>query len=362
MKKKTVTRQKYRQPDLLIMPDATPEELRATAAALTKQVAAIQDELGASNGAFAKPYAGMDGSTWGRIRSTFVEGVEKYVVQDWRSIISKLQGALAMLAGKTDAPQAEAAPLTLPTGVLKFSFHQKIINDITSAMATDRDRLIVIIGKTGAGKTFLSEVIKSQFPTKALSIIASRPWITRYSPLFRSMAQALGLAKIPRAAFDLQEKVIGLLKVSQRVIIIDGFQYAGLPTVDGVKYTLESTNCPVVVLTTPEQWKHIKDEEKGWDNVDQLKNRIFAQYHLDELPAEDVTELVKLRLPQFPQLPASERDSICKRLVTAGKHFGLWNKINGLCKAVALRAQGKPTITVQSFVKAEEDLAEMGRY
>ena len=371
------TRQNYQQPELIALRDIPDDSiLTETIAAAAKLVAAQKNLPGPkpgesmSNAQFADKYVGMDGSTWGRVQSALLEGKSTYTPKDWRPTLQKLRGAMAVLRVDADgsAPEITAQPVV--GAPLEFKSYVTVRHMIDSAFNNERNRIIPVIGDTGAGKTKLRRHLEFKYPVKIISLKASKPWHGRYTAMWKDLAKALNLQKPPRGAWDLQEKVVGMLNKEPKVIVIDECQYVASDAIDGIKYVCENTACVILMLTTPEQWKHVKDDD--WDNVDQLRNRIYGQYDLckdatgkNTLDLKDVASYVQAALPQFDECSASDRSSICAILATAGEHFGLWNKVSSIVEQV-VEVAGQPEnlqpIGPSSFIAAQTVLAKMKRF
>lgn len=365
-------RQNHLTPDLLLMPDASTEEVRAEAALLCAELVALQSQQlkhgkPLSNAVFSEAFLAMNGSTWGRLITTLTGGEMKYDVADWRPILGKFQSAVSQLKNR----QAQQALQPASVETLEFPAYVEIFNFIKAAQTSPRNRLIPIIGVTGAGKTRLAELIAAQHPAKVVRITASQPWLRSYTAMWRELARALKLSKPPRGRYDLQQEVTALLKTGDKIIIVDECQYADKGVMDGMKFLCENTGSIFVLLTTPEQWKHVKN--KDWDDMDQFLNRLYAQVVLcctedgkPHLDREAVGQFVRSRLPQFAELEPAERTASVNFIAQAGEHFGLWNKVSGLCEQVSMvsnpRGRAAQPITLGSFRAAAQALVTMGRY
>lgn len=372
---KKATRTHARVNTLAILPDASPETVRAHAVQLCTLLEKKRAELGISdtpmsNGEFCK-LVGIDGSTYGRVVAALLANEhDKYSVKDWRPMIAKFQGGLQLIASR--AASQERKKSHLGTGPLLFSYIPQIFTAVENAMTEKRDKFIVLLGKTGAGKTSIRALVEEKFPTKVVSLAASQPWVKNYAPLFKAIAREIGISKPPRATYELQEKVLEVLKAGQRVILIDEGQNIGYKTLLGMKHIAEQTACVFVILSTPAQWKHVDDGD--WDEVDQATNRIYLKQFLcadehgkDQLLPDDVALYLEKHLPQFPGLMDAEQDQIIEFITTEALGFGLWNKVTALCDHVADLSlpdgpQGQELpIALSSFKAAASALQKLGR-
>lgn len=324
-----------------------------------------------SNAAFAKKYCGMDGSTWGRVLAAFVGGTDEqgnavapkrsvYSVQDLSGVASSLANGVRLVRQKIQSAEQNVSL----QDVVSFGCHKTVTDAITAARSQKRNRWIPVIGETGAGKSVLKEVIRQSQPN-VICITASPTWKKSYAPIWRKLAEELKLKK--RSIIDLlQDDVIAALKRGQFTIVIDEAQSVGSLCSEAIKYILEMSDSIVVMLTTPDQWKHVEDH--NWDNVAQAENRVFTKIMLcmtnegkPLLDPKDLQNYVTTALPQFANTPQEVRAEIIATLRLEGEHFGLWNKVAGICDQVAKVSKRELPITKASFTAAATALTTLGR-
>jgi general secretion pathway protein A len=207
---------------------------------------------------------------------------------------------------------------------------------------SQREGFVVVTGEVGAGKTTLIERLCAEFATKGHAM--ARVMTTQVEPaeLLRLVAIAFG-APAEGGKAELLQSIIGTLRrgVAERgrrqILIVDEAQALPIASLEELRMLSNVTEgahalLQVLLLGQP-QLRHTLARP----DLDQLRQRILAAYHLAALTREETHLYVRHRMTSvgWTGHPAWEE----KALDLVHEHSGgIPRRINRLCTRVLLSA------------------------
>lgn len=222
-------------------------------------------ELGLSQEAFSAEHLQVSSTTWLRIRKGTYAGNREQVFAKLDLSLRQLRIELARRARNTGSRTYHW-----------FAPANAVMNAITAARMrrlADPERLIIVEGTTGAGKTALGAQIRSQLDT--VFVEASEAWRTDYRSAAIQVARAAGAGdkQTGRLAslLEIEDTLLTALSARRRVLLIDEAEYFTAKTANLLKLILNRTETVVVLLCIPqlrERWMAAAQRE-----ADQLLRR-----------------------------------------------------------------------------------------
>ena len=164
-------------------------------------------------------------------------------------------------------------------------------------------KLIIVEGYTGAGKTSAGKIIAAKYNAmttvqSVFTIEASAGWGDRPNAMLSEMLRALGRADGGRSQAARLEKLCDVLSERPVVFIIDEVHDFGVRCLRVVKTILNRTSTKIVLLCHPRLFRDL--ERENWDDLSQLTgNRLLARIHLGTLSEQDVSLILKRRVPSL---------------------------------------------------------------
>ncbi len=148
---------------------------------------------------------------------------------------------------------------------------------VAAKQAMDFGRMAVVIGPSGCGKTITFETLAATYPGTIylrLIINARRP-----AGFHEMLAEALKLSKCPRSATRRQLDIIGRLKGTKRLLILDEFQIADEALVVAVRDLHDTTGIPIVLAGTEDLRAVVLDNSQWYG---QFSSRVIATLNLND--------------------------------------------------------------------------------
>lgn len=215
--------------------------LVATIGALEQHAA----ELQLSSEAFASKHLLVSSTTWLRIRKGTYGG-------DIEAVAVKLEQSLRNLRIEL----ARRARMTGNRSYYWFAPALAVMNAIAAARsrpAGDPERLVLVEGQTGSGKSALAAQIRVQHD--AVFLEGRESWRTDYRAAATAIALAAGAATSQvdgRASLSqVEDRLLEALQHRRRVVVIDEGEYFGPKTANLIKLILNRTETVVVILCIP---------------------------------------------------------------------------------------------------------------
>jgi hypothetical protein len=282
-----------------------------------------------SDRAFAKRWLTISETTWFRVKAG------SYSASDHTRVIDKLSADLARLEDHL-VIAAGADPEVLPMQHIALG-----LAATRCAFGQPRNRLVIILGETGGGKTSVAQAIHEEFPGACAGVQASEPWRTSYMAALQSIADAAGIGRLPQSARIAENQLIAYLTKNPRLIVIDEGNYFGPATLNLVKLILNVTKSTVVILALPEFWERLVCAHR--QEAQQLRNRTAAKVTLSTVDAAGVRVLMHAHLnSQWSSMDTTEITAATAKIVREGNTFGLWNTVVSIGKEIKAEAGDGP--------------------
>lgn len=282
--------------------------------------------------AFSKRWLTVSETTWFRVRTGSYKAADHTAVLDKLTAdLGALTDHLAITAGNTNG-----------AAVLDLNNVKLGIAAVRRAFGQQRNRLVVILGETGAGKTVVAQAIAAEYPGAATVVEASETWRDSYLAPIAAAAKACGLTTLPTSARKAEGALIETLQKRPRILIIDEGNYFGPAALNLVKLILNETSSTVVVLALPELWDRIVRGAR--QESLQLRNRTAAKISLDSIGTDDARAVLRHHAGEFwPGLGKDESKAVAA-IVREAVSFGLWNTVVSIAQEIAAVAGGPVTL------------------
>lgn len=288
---------------------------------LVARLAAHQSARGLEDASFAREQLTISASTWSRLKA----GTYK-LTADTR-VADKLETALRFLDS-----EAELGKVTVSAPLVITSRVRAALNAVKLARTETRNRLVVFLGKTGAGKSNgVARAILKTYPARAVVVQCNETWRSSYYAAAKDMAVALDVKEELTGASAAQAALIERLNQERPILIIDEGHYFGPRTLNLVKLILNDTPCVVVLLAIPSLWRAM--ERSTWEESEQLRSRTAAKIEQNDVDARDAALFIRELLPVAGKLDTFPR--IVESCRAAANRFGLFDTISRICREVS---------------------------
>lgn len=304
-----------------------------------KALAEHQARLNMANKAFARRYLRCSDSAWSMIKNGTYPSDH---ADQW---IEKCTSALAQL--DDEQHEKSSGPL------LNLSDARAAVAAVKRCANEERNRLVVFLGDTGAGKTKLTAMLREAYLSNFVAIEASESWRDGYSGPVFALCEALDIGDVPSSVREAEQAVIDSLAVSPRIIGVDEGHHCGKAALNLLKLILNRTRSRVVVLAMPQLWDLM--QRKAWYEASQLRNRTYAKIVMTAVRREDARLLLAARMPGFSKL-GDEEKAVLTMCCEAANKFGLYNTLQRICDEVAEEGLSANVDTVTAAITRVEAL------
>lgn len=198
-----------------------------------------------------------------------------------------------------------------------------------------RERLMLIEGPTGSGKTFSLESISRRYAGQCVMIEAKTSW-TSVNAMVCDWLTALdifsdpnqdGESKMPIAFGRRLSCLIGHLKAHRMIILIDEGHHLSAEGLNIIKSILNATDCVIIIACISTLWGKLAS--RAWEEAAQLVyNRLFERVRLVP-PAADDAEMFLTR--RVPRLAAEDGwKATLGKITEAACHYGSYSFLRRL--------------------------------
>lgn len=231
-----------------------------------RQLCALRDELGLSDGEFVRKHLTITATPWSRIQSgTYGASVD--------NAFMKLEANLRQLR----VERAQATRTTGGSAWYSIITQQSVINAVSQAKlkpADDPDRAVFFLAPTGGGKTATARQLKVMHD--GILVEARESWRDSYFAAMCDVGLAAGISEdeLGTGKHSAEQAVLRKLRANRRVLIIDEGEYFGARTINMLKLILNQTETVIVVMTIPvlfTRW-----QARSWVESEQLNRRAHA--------------------------------------------------------------------------------------
>lgn len=203
-----------------------------------------------------------------------------------------------------------------------------------------RERLMLIEGPTGSGKTFSLEAISRRYAGQCAMIEAKTSW-TSVNAMVCDWLVALdvfsdpnqdGESKMPLAFGHRLSALIGYLKAKRTIILIDEGHHLCAEGLNVIKSILNATDCVVIIACISTLWGKLAS--RAWEEAAQLVyNRLFERVRLTPPNAEDAELYLSRRCPEMAATGDDWKAALGK-ITEAANHYGSYAFLRRLANRI----------------------------
>ena len=225
---------------------------------------------------------------------------------------------------------------------------------VTDAMREPgNNRLVIIEGPTGSGKTTAARCIHARFGRKIIFCEADETWKESKSAMLGGILRALlpPRCSLPVGSEARLQKALDILTTTPVCLIIDEAHHLGPVTLNLVKTLLNQTKIQVVFCAVETLFRKL--ESSAYEEARQLtRNRLAERVKLGSVPTGDCAKFLNKRLTFTDGI----LPKLAKLLAERSNAYGHWNFIDLVVKKCR-RLVGKETVDEETFVKALQQAA-----
>lgn len=264
----------------------TPTELRNHPA--VRELVAIQQSQNRPDGDFARSMGlSFSASTWNKIKNLTYRG----------NLHKSLEECVAALARHRDGTPV-SAELVGKTVVLHHVQQALDAVDIARA-AHDEHRLVLVVGKKGAGKTRTLEAISARHEGHFMH---ARPsWGRGYLQFLRSFAAGCRIPSDFTSAGAGESIIIDAANQQPGLVIeIDEFNHCNSDSLNFIKAVLNETTWTIAAGTLPRHLAWMASSAQTSEEAGQLFRRAVAIVHIPLVSTRDIELVAGTLYPQAP--------------------------------------------------------------
>jgi type II secretory pathway predicted ATPase ExeA len=218
--------------------------------------------------------------------------------------------------------------------------------------STGNNRLVVMEGDTGTGKSSARRLLIEKYGQRLLWIEATSVWKDNSSALLSTILHAKGTKQIPQNSTDRLALVISKFNETRICLIIDEGHHLGPNCLNTLKTLINQTQGEFILLVMPTLWKRM--EQGAYEEVRQLVgNRLAERIKLDGLRETDVAKFINRRVANVD--PATLKQAI-RMILDRAARYGNMAFVRDVCERVAEQCEGTsgPSLDIWSSAIAEE--------
>jgi type II secretory pathway predicted ATPase ExeA len=323
------------------MPEETPESPDRTESMRDiARLAALQTQLGESDGKFAKRWLDTHATTWLRLR----DGT--YAAADWTPMLARVHRAIHSIEQFLETA-------TLHGGLLALEHVRQAITAVRMAAKQTRDRMVVVLAPTGGGKSSIVPLLCLEFTEQVVVCEATETWRDSYLAACMGIAESLQLELAATSARVVEAAVLAELKARPRKLVIDEAHYLGAPTLNLVKAILNKTGTIVVLLAIPSLWTRLT--MKARDEFAQLRARTCSRIQASAMGKDDLNLFLASRVLGWSEMTEESQAEARTEVKMAGEALGLWDTAAQIASLVNGSA-GREIPTGKNFRQASADV------
>lgn len=163
---------------------------------------------------------------------------------------------------------------------------------------TCNDRLVIVQGEPGSGKTTAAQIIQRRYASQLTMIEAADAWKDSPSALLGDMLLRFKVSPGIGAAARLYQ-CLEVMRRTRRVLIVDEGHHLGPHCLNTIKTLINQTTWGVVILCIPTLWRKL--ERGAYEEARQLTTNRLAERVKLSCPVErDVNRMIQRRVPKMP--------------------------------------------------------------
>ena len=125
--------------------------------------------------------------------------------------------------------------------------------------ATGTNRVLIVQGESGAGKTTAVGLLRGKYGTGRISYVeASDVWADSPNAFLGAILRALGVTELPAGRVQRLEEVQSRLSISRRCLVIDEAHHLGPHCLNTVKTLVNTTPGEFILVAIPTLWNKLQ--------------------------------------------------------------------------------------------------------
>jgi hypothetical protein len=231
------------------------------------------------------------------------------------------------------------------------------------------DRLVIIEGGTGSGKTWTLDIIQEEFPQASVRVDAHGGWKIGNNPLSIMLGDILNAANIreyksesttanaeqrtPNSALPVsfaerKNKLFAFLNERKRILLLDEGHEMGPFCLNLVKTIINQTPTIVVLAVYPTLFRRL--ESRSYDDCIQLTgNRLYERIRIPSPAVDEIEKFLERRGVKFEP---DEKKACLEKLAATAPALADWMANWKFIRRFAVRAkQSKGAIDAEQCVE-----------
>jgi hypothetical protein len=218
---------------------------------------------------------------------------------------------------------------------------------------TGPNRLIILEGDTGQGKSTCRRLLINKYGQRLLWIEANVAWGDRDMAMTGAILRALGLKELPSGRVDRLDKVVERLSETRRCLIVDEAHHMGVQTLNCLKTLINQTPGEFVLLAYPSLWARL--ETNAYHEARQLiGNRLAERIRLGSPSESDLRKFVTRRCPGAADALNGKLTGVLGRLADKARNRGNLAFVRDVCTRVNTMCEGTTGPSEDTFTAAME--------
>jgi type II secretory pathway predicted ATPase ExeA len=214
------------------------------------------------------------------------------------------------------------------------------------------DRVILLLGDSGAGKTCAIESLLQEYDT-AVAVEALEVWGDSPAAMLCDVLAALGEASKPSSpAYALFRMAVARLCKRRVTLCFDEAHHMGPRCLSALKGLVNATPGEFVLAGQPTLWRRL--QEVAHLELRQLTTNRLRERITLELNAADVAAYIG---SVYPGLERAEREAAAAAVCQRAKNLGNMSFVRDCCAAAARKAEDASHPEAGDWVKAAEATA-----
>lgn len=208
------------------------------------------------------------------------------------------------------------------------------------------NRLVIIEGPSGAGKTTAARCIAGRFGRAVALCEADETWKSVNAAL-GGLLRAVGCRDLPASGEARRERLVEILRATPLCLTVDEAHHMGPGSLNMIKTILNQTAAQIVFLCIPTLMRKL--ESTAFEEARQLtKNRLCERVKLEAPSVKDVEKFLDRRLKMED---AKTLSACASALAGRAATLGCWNFVNQVARR-ARKLAGKEAVDQETFARA----------
>jgi DNA transposition AAA+ family ATPase len=230
---------------------------------------------------------------------------------------------------------------------------------------TGNNRLVIVEGEPGTGKTASSLAIRGRFASKMVSLEADQTWPGRIMPMLTQMFHAVRvrderkLAEMPQSPAVALARIIDQMQALALCVVIDEAHHMGPECLNLIKTLINKTPGSFILFAKPDLFRKL--ESRAYSECCQLtQNRLKERIRLDWYDRAQASKVIRKAILRDVERVLQNRlswdngsvKSAAAKLANEAPSFGHWNFVDLVTRKCRELVGKDGTVDVESFAKA----------